>query len=209
MNSVYLVTQEKYRVKNQVEKPSRLHEPPTGPASAPGSPRHAHACRVVASPAPCRGQGPVISWPRPGRIVAEAPGRIAMLRAVSQTQCRSSLRVVLPPAPRARCARTPVQPAHPALAACAPTARPHACRSPRCLPLARAPAARPRAPACCHAQPCAHLCALSYCNTVCVLQYKSFLFKQQQSRYNVCIVTQPASPAKPTCNTILFIAIYF
>ena len=146
MNRVQTVTQKHYRVKNPVQNPNWLHEPLTGPASAPGVPRRAHACRVVASPAPCHGQGPVVSWPRPGRIVAEAPGRIAMLRAVSQTQCRSSLRAVLPPAaypahPRAPSARTPVP------LTCAPAL----CRA---APHARAPTAPHARPA---QRPCAYL----------------------------------------------------
>ena len=131
--------------------------------------------------------------PRP---CAQRPGRARPLPARSWAAHALHLRppaarpaACLPPAPRARARLAPARP-------CRPRLLPATCASPRaCL----------RAPACCHAQPS----ALFYCDTVCVLQYNSFLFKQQQSRYNVCIVTQPASPAKPACNTILFIAIYF
>ena len=62
MNRVHTVTQKHYRVKNPGQKPNWLHEPPTGPASAPGAPRLARSWS-------CRG--------RPGRVVAEPPGPVA------------------------------------------------------------------------------------------------------------------------------------
>ena len=55
MNRVQTVTQKHYRVKNLDQNPNWLHEPPTGPASAPGAPRRA-CVRVVANPTPYRGR---------------------------------------------------------------------------------------------------------------------------------------------------------
>ena len=55
MNRVQTATQKHYRVKNPGQKPNWLHEPPTGPASAPGAPRRARV-GVMASPAPYRGR---------------------------------------------------------------------------------------------------------------------------------------------------------
>ena len=66
MNRVQKVPQKYHRVKNQVEKPSRVHKHPTGPTGTPrseqGRAHSAHWRRVAGS---C------------GRIVAVALGRVA------------------------------------------------------------------------------------------------------------------------------------
>ena len=174
MNSVHLVTQEKYRVESgQKQAECTAQSQLAHPALRPRTQRPGRTPRAQAERAP-----------RP-RFACREP------RALPRA-CRA-----LPPALRARASPAPPRP-------CRPRLLPAACSRLRVRP-----GACLRAPACCLAQPSAQPSALSYCNTVCVLQYKSFLFKQQQSRYNVCIVTQPASPAKPACNTIIFIAIYF
>ena len=116
MNSVHLVTQEKYRVKNQVKKLSQMHKHPTGQAGHPGTPKCAHSGRIVAL-------GPAVSWPGPAVSQRQA--------AVSQRSparpcapCRSACE----PAPAARPspahARTPARPARPpAPSVCLPPAR--------------------------------------------------------------------------------------
>ena len=88
MNRVQTVTQKHYRVEKPGQKPNRLHEPPTGPASAPGARARA------------------VSWPAQRRIVAELPGRIAATGCrVMAPQCRIASIVSLAPAavPRAPC----------------------------------------------------------------------------------------------------------
>ena len=91
MNRVQPVTQKHYRVKNPGQKPNWLHEPPTGPASAPEARRP--SC-IVAETRPYRGRGP-------GRVVAcmavsQAPSR-SCCSAARAPQCSAPLRRVLAP----------------------------------------------------------------------------------------------------------------
>ena len=80
MIRVQTVTQKHYRVKNPGQKPNRLHEPPTGPASTPGAPRRARAC-------PCCSQPSVVSWPgcpalsQPLGAVSQAPTAVSQPHA--------------------------------------------------------------------------------------------------------------------------------
>ena len=76
MNRVQTVTQKYHRVENQFEKPSRMHKHPTGPT---GTPRCALALPGARTP------GRIVG--RPGRVVAEAPCRIAAPAAVWQRPC--------------------------------------------------------------------------------------------------------------------------
>ena len=103
MNSVHLVTQEKYRVENQVKKSNQVHKHQNWPS---GHSRRAQACLGVR---------------KPSRIVAEALGRIVAQAAVLQRSparpcapCRSLLarlaRLCRPPAPAPSC-RSPMRPA--------------------------------------------------------------------------------------------------
>ena len=114
MNSVHLVTQEKYGVKNQVEKPSRLHEPPTGPACAPGTRTRAVSWpaqrRVLAKGWSYRGRG--------SRPYRHAPRRITDIVPLVHALCAAA------------CSARPLS-----LHARAP----RACRSPALLPLAHSP----------------------------------------------------------------------
>ena len=76
MNRVQTVTQKHHRVEYQVEKPSRVHEHPAGPTNTPRC-----ALARPGTRTPCRIMG------RPGRVVAEAPYRIAAQAAVSPSSC--------------------------------------------------------------------------------------------------------------------------
>ena len=96
MNRVQTVTQKHYRVKNPGQNPNWLHEPQTGPASAPGAPRRAPCLpmpRTLPVPAaqapracPVRPVRPAPSARQPSRAPAAAcPARPLALRA-----CRPS-----------------------------------------------------------------------------------------------------------------------
>ena len=96
MNRVHTVTQKHSRVKNPGQKPNWLHEPPTGPASAPGhaqaTPRP-RACRAPA--AHCRAPPRVL--PRP----TARPAAHCLPRAPTPSAPRAH-------ACRARCLAQPV-----------------------------------------------------------------------------------------------------
>ena len=111
MNRVQTVTQKHYRVKNPGQNPNWLHEPQTGPASAPGGPRHAQA-RPGRAPTPCAPRLPAASMPcLPHALVRlylayrarpRAPSQSAHARAVPALPSACCLRACTPsPAPSA------------------------------------------------------------------------------------------------------------
>ena len=115
MNSVHLVTQEKYRVKNQVEKLSQVHKHPTGQAGHPGTPRCAHSGRIVAL-------GQAVSWP--GSAVSQRQAAVSQRSPARPCASCSSARPLAPAAcaqrlPRAPRPLTPSRPLTPARSACA------------------------------------------------------------------------------------------
>ena len=75
MNSVHLVTKEKYRVENQYEKPNRVHEHLTGPA---GMPRCTQAARTAPRPcSPCLLPRPCRARPAACAPATRAPAACA------------------------------------------------------------------------------------------------------------------------------------
>ena len=104
MNRVQTVTHKHHRVENQVEKPSRVHE------HLAGTPRRAHG--LVRA---------VVSWPGPGRIMAEAlavswpawPYRRPPLGRVAAPRSQCPLRRVLAPQRLCRSAQEAVSQALP------------------------------------------------------------------------------------------------
>ena len=147
MNRVHTVTQKHYRVKNPGQKPNWLHEPPTGPASAPGAPRRARLW-------PCCG--------RPGNVVAEPPGRVAAQPARPYTPAHplvppvatrpraSACAAQRPPAPSVSLPFLPRAPRPAAHSACLRAHCAPRLRAQLHAPHARAPkhARLPSAPAC-------------------------------------------------------------
>ena len=104
MNWVQTVTQKHHRVENQVEKPSRVHEHPAGPAS---TPRCALARPGAHTP------GFIVG--RPSCVVAEAPCRIAAQATMSLRSCArpcsscSTRPCALCPAPLRALSRAPAR----------------------------------------------------------------------------------------------------
>ena len=143
MNSVHLVTQEKYRVKNEVANIARCTSTKTGPAGP--------ACALVAVS--------WAAWPCLGRVPPAVSQRKA---AVSQRKAAVSQRNQRAPAcPRIRSSR--LLPRAPAPRAPAPVSL----SAPRPLTPACAGPARP-APAQPYRRPCLASChntTLLYCNT--------------------------------------------
>ena len=155
MNRVQTATQKHYRVKNPGQKPNWLHEPPTGPTSAPSAPRRARAS---------------VSWPAQRRIVAGLPDRIAASGCcVAGPNGRVAASCRAPPHAQPRL------PARPARAPSALRARLHACACRPRTPNARSPSA-PSPSAQCPARltPSAHAC-LAHCHNTkfCIAAQKS------------------------------------
>ena len=126
MNRVHTVTQKHSRVKNPGQKPNWLHEPPTGPASAPG---HAQAAR------------PARPRPAPRAPTPSAPRAHACRARLLVRTPRAPCACCLPPAARVRCApRAPAR--HAAHARLLRSPSTHARPAPQ-RPLLRTPAPLP------------------------------------------------------------------
>ena len=173
----------KYRVENQVEKQSRVHEHPTGPAGPACAPRPRARVRVVGGP---------------GRVMAGPPVRVAVLRP------RPALR--LPRAPPAACP-TCLSPARPAARApAASCARAPAARPPR-APAEPSAVSWPGWP--CRGPVLLHSLA-THCpnchNTIFVLRYKFFPCQPSCHNTKHCIAIQFHAVSLlqyKSCNTIL------
>ena len=186
MNSVHLLTQEKYRVKNQVEKLSQVHKHPTGQAGHPGTPRCVHSGRIVAL-------GPAVSWPGP----AVSQRQAAVLQrspARSWAPAPAACSQRLPRAPRPLTPARPFAPARPARARAQSPARPPApstCLSPALLP--PCPPQHPRLRASWpYRRPCLASChntTLLYCDTS-----SSPALQPIAIQYTVLRYSSPAAP---------------
>ena len=146
MNRVQTVTQKHYRVKNPDQDPNWLHKPQTGPASAPGAPRHAQAARPRAL-TPRVSHAPCLPAARSCRAVpcrSPAPRASARPRAPARPcpACRARPRASARPARPSAHARA--VPRAPAPAACAP-ARLASAQRPAQRPSAQRPAPQPTA----------------------------------------------------------------
>ena len=158
MDSVHLVTQEKFRVEKPGWKPSRVHEHPTSPARehrpraqrpgrAPAAPCRGEPCRAPAAACPGRPRAPSACTPVPP---APAACRLCASRA-QRPQARAARKPV-PPA-RARACWLPLAPQCPRPSACLCllrycAARQRPCRGPSasCWRLLRSAPAQPPCP---------------------------------------------------------------
>ena len=123
MDSVHLVTQEKFRVEKPGWKPSRVHEHPTGPGRAPSA-QATHAPRACRAPRAFRA-----CCHAPARPLRPAPARCCRLSAPACARAPTALRA---PA-RSPCAPQHARPARPSTHAQPPHACAHAQRQRPCL----------------------------------------------------------------------------
>ena len=91
MNRVQTVTKKHHRVENQVEKPSRVHEHPTGPTGTPRCALARPGARMAVRGRTYRGRVPAVSWPGTGRIVGASVPCRGCQPAVSQRSARACL----------------------------------------------------------------------------------------------------------------------
>ena len=204
MNNVYLVTQEKYRVKNQVENQARCTSTETDPADPTCAHRPRAPGRVVG--------GLAVLWPSPP-TVSQRKAAVSQRsqRAPARPRIRSSCRLQRPRAccrspspPRAPPARLRLPPAYARSPSTRAAQRPE--RPPAACAPARAPNAHARAPSAHARAPSAHACALA-CRIVAlqraVLQYSPYL-RPLLSQYNFFFFLYCDTIfLQPSCNTIL------
>ena len=118
MNRVHTVTQKHSRVKNLGQKPNWLHEPPTGPASAPGHAQAVHG-RAHWALASCRSSPSAVSPLERLPLMPRAPAARPARRSACSAPARDTPQRPAPAHP------APARPAPSARLPCAPSA--HAC----------------------------------------------------------------------------------